>query len=374
MEWVSNTLRNTLRNAPFRARDLGYLLAYALVTVIFTGNYLNGGHTALGPLAAFGLIPVVDWWLGTDHRNPLPANEPALERNLAFRALLWSWAPVQLCLIGYSAWRFSTGDIGAGARVGMIIATGIGSGGLGITIAHELGHRSNVVDKWCARLLLGSVCYTHFTVEHNRGHHIRVGTPLDPATARYGEALWGFVARNLPQQFLSAWKLENARLRKAGGRALSARNRMIWFSLIPPAAGALFYVVLGPLGAAFFYGQALMAIFLLETVNYIEHYGLVRKEIEPGVYERVTPWHSWNASFVLSNWLLFRLQRHADHHANAGRRYQILRHHDDAPQLPAGYPTMILLALIPPLWWLVMNPRVREVRERCGTWPQTSGG
>lgn len=355
------------RSVSFSFRDVGFLTAYALVAVVILGNHYAGASTALAPLVAFGLIPLVDAWLGVDVQNPAPAQVGARERAGGFRAILYLWVPVQVGLLAYSAWRFSALDLGAAARAGFLVSTGIATGGIGITIAHELGHRSHGLDRWGARVLLTSVCYGHFTVEHNRGHHIRVATPHDPATARLGESVWWFFLRNLPQQYLSAWRLEIARLSSRGLPALHPHNRMLWYSLSVPAFGAAFFLAFGPLGAVFFYAQSLVAIFLLECVNYIEHYGLLRKELEPGRYERVSTWHSWNASFRISNWLLFRLQRHADHHAHAGRRYQVLRHLDDAPQLPASYPAMILLALVPPLWRRVMDPRVRAVRERCGT-------
>jgi alkane 1-monooxygenase len=347
----------------FSPRDVGFLTAFAILAVVAIGNSLAGAYTLLVPALCFGLIPLTDALVGVDRDNPTAAQEESRVRNAVFRVGLYAWVPAQLSIIAYSAWCFADPASSTLSKVGFVLATAVGTGSIGITIAHELGHRSARLDQWGARLLLTSVCYGHFTIEHNRGHHIRVATPLDAASARQGESLWAFVLRTIPQQYLSAWNLENARLRSTGRRALSPANRMIWFTLSVPALGALMGLVFGPMGAAFFYAHALVAVFLLESVNYLEHYGLQRREIRPGVYERVTPWHSWNASYPISNWLLFRLQRHADHHAYAGRRYQILRHIDDAPQMPASYPAMILLALVPPLWRRVMDPRVDAVRR-----------
>lgn len=350
--------------AAWMRADVGFLTAFFILGVVGVGVSLGGAYPLLVPLLTFAFIPVIDQLVGVERANPTPVEEEARAGNDAFRVLLYLWVPAQLGTIAWAAVRFVDPSLSALERLAIVAAAAIGTGGIGITIAHELGHRSGFADRWGARLLLGSVCYAHFTIEHNRGHHVRVATPLDPATARLGESLWAFVVRTVPQQYLSAWRLENDRLRATGRRALSGSNRMIWFTLAVPTLGALFAVVLGPLGGVFFYAHALAAIFLLECVNYLEHYGLQRRELEPGVYERVTPWHSWNASYPISNWLLFRLQRHADHHAYAGRRYQILRHTEEAPQLPASYPAMILLALVPPLWRRVMDPRVRQVRSR----------
>jgi len=357
------------KSAHLEWRDLGFLSAYVLAAFVFVGNLHTGPATLLAPLLTFGLVPLADALLGVESHNPAARFDGERAQGTLLRALLWAWVPVQLVLLSATMWHFATAELSPLVRFAVIVSTGIATGGVGITIAHELGHRSGFTDRWCARLLLASVCYAHFTVEHNRGHHIRVATPEDPATARLGESLWWFVLRNLPQQYFSAWKLDNARLRRRGIPAFSVKNHMIWIALSVPALGALAWLAFGPLGALFFYGQSLTAIFLLEGVNYLEHYGLVRKQTSPGKYERVTPWHSWNASYPVSNRLLFHLQRHADHHANAGRRYPILRHIEDAPQLPAGYPTMPLLALFPPLWRRVMDPRVIAVRQSCGTWP-----
>lgn len=352
----------------FPIRHIGFLAAYGFVLGVFIAQHLLGSTPWLAAILGFGLVPVVDLVLGRDVTNLSEPEERALAGRAVYQVLLWAWAPIQLALLAYASWRFTRADAGLAAQLGLVVSAGITTGAFGITIAHELGHRSGTVDKLMTTLLLGSVCYLHFTVEHNRGHHVRVATPHDPATARLGEGFWRFLVRTVPGQYRSAWHLENERLRKRGVRALSTKNRMVWFSLWPLVATAAMVAWLGPKGALFFVGQSLVAIGLLEAVNYLEHYGLLRRELSPGVYERVTPLHSWNASWPLSNALLFSLQRHADHHANAGRRYPILRHLDDGPQLPAGYPTMILLALVPPLWRRVMDPRAIEARKAAGTW------
>jgi alkane 1-monooxygenase len=360
--------------ARFPLRHTGFLAAYTMTASVFIANHTGGVIPFLTPVIAFMLIPIFDVIAGADEWNAAPEDEPVLENKLVYRLLLWTWAPVQVALILYSAWGFSTQGRGPVLLISSVLASGITAGGFGITIAHELGHRSNPMDRWAARILLACVCYLHFTVEHNRGHHIHVATPRDPATARFGESFWRFFLRTVPQQYASAWRLENERVRKRHGRALHPRNRMIAFSFVPPAIASALYLWLGPMGVLFFFAQSVVAFGLLEVVNYIEHYGLRRRETEPGVYERVQPHHSWNASFLFSNWLLFGLQRHADHHANAGRRYQILRHIPGGPQLPAGYPTMIPIPLVPPLWRAIMDKRAIEARRAAGTWHDDTAG
>jgi alkane 1-monooxygenase len=211
----------------------------------------------------------------------------------------------------------------------------------------------------------------HFYIEHNRGHHVNVATPEDPATARKNEGFYSFWIRSVCMGYSHAWKLEAGRLKRKGTSWFSLKNEMLWYILLPIIFCSLitltFSLVKGKFSweiPAFFFAQSVVAFTLLELVNYVEHYGIVRKQIAPGTYERVNPLHSWNASHLISNFFLFQLQRHSDHHANAIKRYQVLNHYDESPQLPFGYPTMILAALLPPLWFATMNPRLLEWEDK----------
>jgi alkane 1-monooxygenase len=224
------------------------------------------------------------------------------------------------------------------------LSVGLATGATGITVAHELGHKRSRLDRFLSRLLLVTVCYGHFTVEHNRGHHVRVATPEDPATARYGEGFWRFLPRTLAGSFVHAWELDRAEVLRAWGATL--------------AVAAALGIALGPLAVAFFLGQSAMAVTLLEAVNYIEHYGLVRRRLADGRYERPGPQHAWDAYEWLTNSYLIHLQRHSDHHLNPSRPYAALQPQPEAPTLPTGYAGMIPLAMAPPLWFAVMNPRV----------------
>ncbi len=354
----------------WRAKDFGYLLPFGLTAVLFVLTNMGGVFRGAGMLVAFAIVPVLDKLIGLDTENVPAEEEPAREASWYFRSLLLLWVPVQLGIMTYAMWRIDreAAPLWFAALLG--VPLGLMNGGVGINVAHELGHRNTWPEKWGARLLLCSVSYGHFTVEHNLGHHIRVATPVDPATARLGEGFWRFLFRTIPGQFVHAWRIENARVRRARGRALSLHNRMIWLVAAPFAIMAVLFAYGGASGGprllVYFLSQSLFAILLLEAVNYVEHYGLLRAETAPGVYEKVQPRHSWNASFMVTNWILFGLQRHSDHHAYAGRRYQILRHTDGAPQLPAGYPVMIMLALVPPLWRRTMDWRVLNARKITG--------
>jgi alkane 1-monooxygenase len=256
--------------------------------------------------------------------------------------------------------------------LGLLATIGIVSGA-GINVAHELGHRRGRLGPWLAKLALAPALYGHFQVEHNRGHHVRVATPEDPASARLGESYWRFLPRTMLGSLRSAWRLESDRLGKSGLGWLHWRNEVLqaW------ALSALWLVatglVFGPLGLLFFIGQAFYGAALLETVNYIEHYGLLRQRDPNGRYLRCAPEHSWNSNHLVSNLLLFQLQRHSDHHAHPTRPYQALRHFDDAPQLPAGYAALVPAACIPPLWFWLMDQRVLAHyggdRSRCNLGP-----
>jgi alkane 1-monooxygenase len=248
---------------------------------------------------------------------------------------------------------------------GFVLSFALVTGGIGITVAHELGHKKSLLERTYGKILLMTVSYMHFYIEHNRGHHVTVATPEDPATAHKGENFYRFWIRSVFEGYAHAWKLERESLARKNQRVISIHNEMIWFAILPFAFCGLLMLIFSNITGrivwevpAFFFAQSILAFTLLELVNYVEHYGIVRREISPGRYERVNPLHSWNASHMVSNFFLFQLQRHSDHHAFAYKRYQVLNHYDESPQLPFGYPTMIMTALVPPLWFKMMNTRL----------------
>lgn len=309
----------------------------------------------------FGVIPLLDFVVGRDPANPDERDEvPALEAQGYYRLLSLATVPLLLAMLVWSAWIFvSYAGWSWVGQLGWVLSVGTVMGAIGITVSHELIHKDAALEQNAGGLLLAAVCYAGFKVEHVRGHHVHVSTPEDASSSRFGQSLYAFLPHAYKHNFLNAWRLEAERLQRRGLPALHWRNELIWWYAISALLLLGFSLAFGWLGALFFVGQALMAFTLLEIVNYVEHYGLHRRKLDNGRYERTTPHHSWNSNFLLTNLFLFHLQRHSDHHAYAKRRYQVLRHFDDSPQLPNGYAGMIVLALFPPLWRAIMDPKVR---------------
>ena len=248
---------------------------------------------------------------------------------------------------------------------GLVFSFGICCGSLGINVAHELGHRPRRYEQLLAQTLLLSTLYLHFFIEHNRGHHRHVATPLDPATARLYEPFWQFMPRAVWGEYRSAWHLEQERLTRQQRSAWSWQNLMLRFQVAQVALILVVGLVFGPKALLAWLGAAAAGVVLFQLVNYVEHYGLLRRRTEKGNYERVQPHHSWNSEHAMGRILLYELTRHSDHHYLASRPYHTLRFQPASPQMPTGYPGMMLLAAFPPLWFRVMNPRVpvAEVRS-----------
>jgi len=297
---------------------------------------------------------------GSDGYNPSKEESKYLESRVSFRVITWIWCPFQIMFILSSCLLIIQPGQNLATIIAAIISTGIITGGIGITVAHELIHKNSQFEQVLGKITLASVGYLHFYTEHLLGHHKRVSTPEDPASSRFGETLYSFLPRTIVYSYLSAWNIEAKRLQKNQLRVYSWNNLMIQEIVYFVATITLLTTILGPLAAVFWVAHCAVAIIMLEVVNYIEHYGLQRKEISSGRYERVTPLHSWNADHIVTNFILFKLQRHADHHTWPFRRYQTLRTWDFSPQLPTGYTGMILLALFPPLYFAVMNPKVNK--------------
>ncbi len=245
-------------------------------------------------------------------------------------------------------------------KVGLSVTMGFVAG-IGISTAHELGHKRESVERWMAKIALAQSCYGHFYIEHNRGHHVRVATPEDPASSRLGESFYAFWPRTVVGSARGAWRLERRRYARHHEHPFRIGNDVINAWLLSAGLWVAMVLWLGLGILPYLILQAVIGFSLLEVVNYLEHYGMLRQRVgAPGSerYERVEPTHSWNANHIATNVLLYHLQRHSDHHANPTRRYQALRDYEDAPQLPAGYAGMLLIALVPPLWSRVMDPRV----------------
>ncbi|RQR64175.1 alkane 1-monooxygenase [Burkholderia sp. Bp9126] len=310
-----------------------------------------------GPLFAFGVIPILDTLIGDDRDNPPEDVVSRLERDRYYRVIVYLATLVEYAAFFLCAWIVATHALAWYDYVGFALSLGAATG-ISINTAHELGHKTSRFERWLAKITLAPVAYGHFFVEHNRGHHVRVATAEDPASARYGESFWAFLPRTVIGSIRSAWNLETARVARLGKSPWTWRNEVLHAWAMTVVVWGTAIALFGKVVIPFLLIQAAYGASLLEVVNYVEHYGLGRRKLPSGRYERCTPQHSWNSNHVVTNLFLYQLQRHADHHANPTRSYQALRHFDHAPQLPAGYATMILLAYVPPLWYRVMNPRV----------------
>ncbi len=310
-----------------------------------------------GPLWIYVGIPLLDAVLGEDRSNPPETAVAGLEEDRYYRWCTYLYLPLQYGGLVLVTWWVARHHLAPVDLVGWALTVGL-VGGAGINAAHELGHKRAGAERWLSRVALAQTCYGHFYVEHNRGHHSRVATPEDPASARYGESFWAFLPRTVAGSVASAWALERGRLARTGRRPGSVRNKVLQAWALSVALYVPLVAWLGLRVVPFLAVQVVFGFSLLEVVNYVEHYGLLRAELPTGRYERCQPRHSWNSNHVASNLALYNLERHSDHHANPTRRYQTLRHFDEAPQLPSGYGLMIGLAYVPPLWRSVMDPRV----------------
>ncbi len=342
---------------------LPFCLIFLVPMSVVAGYMLGGAFTFITPAVVFGVIPVLDLVIGSSRRNPTMAEEAAWKEALSFRVITWLCVPLQVAVVLWGAYVVSNSAMTAREMAGFVLSVGTSSGVMGINVSHELQHRVNsAFEPLLARIMLWTVVYMHWAVEHVAGHHRHVATPEDPATARLGESFYVFWPRTVFEGIRSAWRIEQRRLERKQQSIWGIHNRLMRYLLAQLGLLGALGAVLGTAAVTYFVAQSIVAISLLEIVNYIEHYGLLRKKIEGGSYEPVSLRHSWNSSNCLTNRFLFNLQRHSDHHLKPDRRYQVLRHHQESPQFPTGYAGMILIAAIPPLWRSIMDPRVREYR------------
>lgn len=353
----------TAPTTPWRdAKRPAWLLSLLVPGLVAAGPLLHAtsGAPALLwlPLALVYIgLPLLDAALGEDGSNPPESAVPALEADRYYRVVTWALVPMLWAGWAFGAWYALQPGLPLHGVLAVALGTGV-VGGFCINAGHELGHKKPALERWLAKLVLAPTGYGHFFVEHNRGHHRDVATPEDPASARMGESIWRFALREWPGAWRRAWALERDRMRREGRATLSLRNDIVQTSLVTLAIWGALVAWLGIEALGFIAVAAGWANFQLTSANYIEHYGLLRRRDAQGRVERCEPRHSWNSNALVSNWALFQLQRHADHHANAARRYQALRHFPEAPQLPMGYFGMFLLAYVPPLFFRVMDPRL----------------
>jgi len=318
-----------------------------------------GGFWFWGVAFLYVIMPIMDTLIGKDSANPPDSVVKWLEEDRYYRWCTYAFLPLQFAALIGGAWLLARGDLSVIEKIGLALTLGVVNG-VGINTAHELGHKRASLERWLSKIALAPTGYGHFFIEHNRGHHVRVATPEDPASSRLGESFYRFWPRTVAGSLRSSWELEVERFARQGKRPWTLRNDMLNAWAMTLVLFAALAIAFGPGILPYLLLQAVFGFSLLEVVNYLEHYGLLRQKREDGRYERCRPEHSWNSNNVASNVLLYHLQRHSDHHANPTRRYQALRHVEEAPQLPTGYAGMIVLAWVPPLWRRVMDPRLLE--------------
>ena len=353
-----------------RLKAFGFLLVFVVPAQMPLAAWLASSTgwpnaSAWFPLFfLFVMLPTVDWLLGHDPRNVAPEQERQVALQPWFRAVTLFALPVQCAVLVWSAAWFMQAPLDLVGQAGWLLSQGLVGGILAINTAHELIHKDGRLEPLVGGLLLSTVGYHGFKIEHVRGHHVHVATAADASSARFGQSLWQFLPRAIWLNTRNAWALEATRLRGIGRAPFSLHNEMLRWTAVWLLIAVAFGAAWGLKGLAFFLLQGLFAAGALEIINYVEHYGLERRQLPDGRFERTTHLHSWNSDFALSNLMLFQLQRHSDHHAFPKRRYSILRHHPDSPQLPGGYSAMFVLAMFPPLWRRVIDPRVLDFRGR----------
>ena len=343
-----------------RFKFLKYFLALTVPLLAYFSFNGTGIITYAPMIEAFLLIPILELFFKPNSNNLSNAEEEMAKEDKSYDIVLYLLVPV----IYFLLWEFLISmreTLTFSDRLGRILSMGLVCGGYGINVAHELGHRNNKFEQFLSKTLLLSSLYMHFFIEHNRGHHKRVSTKEDPSSARYGENIFSFWIRSVFTGYISAWNIEFSRLKRLKKFKFSLENEMLRFQIIQVLFVSSIYFVFGTQITIYFLFAAVMGFLLLETVNYIEHYGLQRKININGKYERVQPFHSWNSNHPVGRIMLFELSRHSDHHFNASRKYQVLKNHDNSPEMPTGYPGMMILSLIPPLWFYIMNKRIKKI-------------
>ena len=346
------------------SKALPFLTAFLLIPLVAVAA-MWGGLWVLAPFM-FGwfAIPIMDKLLALDTANM----DPTTRDSVLFwhKMVTWAWIPAQTAMLVGVLWLATDGHLSVGTSIIVALGMGIATGGVGITFAHEMVHQRNRWERWAGEFLLVSTAYGHFATEHVHGHHINVGTPQDPVSARKGENFYAFFFRAVFGSLISAWRIDRKRLAKRGLPVWHRTNPFWRYAIGMLAWVGVAFAIGGWWAVGLYFVQAFMAVFQLEAVNYVEHYGLQRRLLPNGKFERVQPHHSWNASHRFSNWLLINLQRHSDHHHRPDRRFPLLQHHSwkTAPNLPMSYSFMIAIATNPPLWFWVMNKRVDRWRAK----------
>jgi alkane 1-monooxygenase len=338
-------------------RALKYFSILILPFVVWISFTNKGWMTHLPAIVFFGFVPLLEFFISPNKNNFTKEEEQKEKENKLYTYLLYLTLPIQIGFLIFFFYVIQQ-PLMTSELFGRIFGMGIMCGVIGINVGHELGHRNNRFDEFIGEVLLLTSLNTHFLPYHNGGHHFNVATPEDAATARKNELLYTFWIRSHFSSYAEAWKLENNRMRQENLHWLHPQNRMVIYTICNFLLLLLIFLVFGKFVMLCFIGASVSGIILLETVNYIEHYGMLRTKNEHGRYEKVKRNHSWNSDHQIGQILLFNLSRHSDHHYNGSKHYQLLKTLPESPQMPTGYPGMMLLSIFPPLWFWVMNKRI----------------
>lgn len=339
-------------------KDLKYLMGYTLPLMAIIGLAAQGIWSMLTPIVAFAVIPVLELLLPQDASNLNPKDAHEKQGNPIFDFFLYVNIPIIFSIVGYYLWWITTGDYSDFELLGITASVGIALGSNGINVAHELGHRQIRWERILGKALLLPSLYMHFFIDHNFGHHLTVATPEDPSSAKYNQPVYYFWGQAILGEYINAWRLQKQLLSLNQLPFFSVKNDMFWFVLFQLLYLIVVLIFLGPQAFGAAIAVAFISVLLLQTINYIEHYGLRRRILPSGRYERAAETHSWNSNHVLGRMMLYELTRHSDHHHRAHKKYQLLEHREASPQMPYGYPASMVICLIPPLWFSLMNPRI----------------
>ncbi|MCF6295384.1 MAG: alkane 1-monooxygenase [Flavobacteriaceae bacterium] len=339
-------------------KDLKYLAALTIPISAFISIYFKGYWSFFTLIYAFGIIPLLELLLPQNMTNYSESELKKKKENPLFDWMLYLNLPIVFCLLVWALIEVTLSSLEIYEIVGLMFSVGIVLGVNGINVGHELGHRHKSSERFFGKLLLLPSLYMHFYIEHNFGHHLNAATKEDPATARYNQSVYSFWVTSVFRQYFNAWKIQNKLLKNNKQGFLSYKNDMLWYAIFQIAYLIVVLLVFGSIGLLFAFGAAIIGFLLLETVNYIEHYGLLRLKTKSGRYERVSEIHSWNSNHVVGRIVLYELTRHSDHHYKSSKKYQLLECYKESPELPFGYPTSMVIAFLPPLWFSIMNKRV----------------
>ena len=339
-------------------KDLKYLAAFSIPLMAIIGLIFKGFWVWATPIFAFVCIPVLELVFPIDNKNLEPNEiDTKLKKNI-FDWLLYFNLPVVYSILIYGLLLVSISPLETYELIGLIVSVGIVLGVNGINVGHELGHRQTTNERFIGKALLLPSFYMHFYIEHNYGHHLHAATPEDPATARFNQSVYSFWFTSTIRQYFSAWKIQIKLLKNNNLSFISLKNDMLWFTILQLAYLLAVFSLFSITTFVFAVATGVVGFILLETVNYIEHYGLLRQQTKSGRYERVKEVHSWNSNHVVGRIVLYELTRHSDHHYKSSKKYQVLDCHEESPQMPFGYPTSMVLAMLPPLWFKIMNKRI----------------